>query len=370
MAKFKVISRVAMVVVGAVFLAVACKKDGEEAVVRIYNWSDYIGETTLEDFKKATGINYSYDVYDGNETLDAKLKIGKTGYDVVVPTSQPWFAQQIKDGIYLKLDKSKIPNWKNLDPALMKFVEASDPGNEHGVIYQWGTNGIGYNVKMIKDRMPDAPLDSLDMLFKPEVVSKFEDCGVMMIDSSAEILPIVLGYLGKNPNSHDAADLKVTEDAMMAVRPYVKKFHSSEYIDALASGNVCLVLAFSGDVIQAKTRAEEAKNGQEIAYAIPKEGTIIWFDMAAIPADAPHADNALAFINYVLEPKVMADITNFVAYPNAVPASNAFIKPEILNDPTIYPPPEVMKRLFVVEATPPDFERQRNDAWSRIRAGQ
>lgn len=341
-----------------------------DQVVQIYNWSDYIGETTLDDFTKATGIKTKYDVYDDNDVLEAKLLVGNSGYDVVVPTAQPYLSRQIRQGLYQKLDKSKIPNIKNLDPKLMEQLANADPGNEYAVIYQWGTNGVGYNEEKIKERMPDAPLDSFAMILDPEVVKKFADCGVTMLDSATEILPIVLNYLGKDPNSQDPADLKAAEEHMMKIRPYIKYFHSSQYINDLANGDVCLSLGWSGDVIQAASRADEAKNGQVIKYVIPKEGTIIWFDTMAVPKDAPHPDAAFAYINFVLDPKVMAGITNYVAYANAVPGSLEFVDDEIKGDPTIYPPPDVQKRLFVVKGTTDEFERQRAEVWTHIRAGQ
>ena len=336
-----------------------------DKVVQIYNWSDYIGETTLDDFTKATGIKTKYDVYDDNDVLEAKLLVGNSGYDVVVPTAQPYLSRQIKQGLYQKLDKSKIPNIKNLDPKLMEQLASADPGNEYAVIYQWGTNGIGYNEAKIKERMPDAPTDSFAMILDPEVVKKFADCGVTMLDSATEILPIVLNYLGKDPNSQDPADLKAAEEHMMKIRPYIKYFHSSQYINDLANGDVCLSLGWSGDVIQAASRADEAGNGQVIDYVIPKEGTIIWFDTMAVPKDAPHPDAAFAYINFILDPQVMAGITNYVAYANAVTGSLEYVDDEIKNDPTIYPPPDVQKRLFVVK-----FERQRAEVWTHIRAGE
>lgn len=343
---------------------------GGDKIVQIYNWSDYIGETTLDDFTKATGIKTKYDVYDNNDVLEAKLLVGKSGYDVVVPTAQPYLASQIKKGLYQKLDKSKIPNIANLDPKLMERLASADPGNEYAVIYQWGTNGIGYNEDKIKERMPDAPLDSFDMVLNPDVVKKFADCGVTMLDSATEILPIVLNYLGKDPNSTDPADLKAAEEHMMKIRPYIKYFHSSQYINDLANGDVCLSLGWSGDVVQAASRADEAENGITIKYVIPKEGTIVWFDTLAVPADAPHPDEAFAFINFVLDPQVMAGITNYVAYANAVPGSLEYIDDEIKGDPTIYPPPEVQERLFVVKSSTDEFERARSDVWTHIRAGQ
>ena len=351
------------------FVLVAACTDSRNTV-NIYNWSDYVGETTLEEFTKATGIETRYDVYDSSDVLEAKLLAGSSGYDVVVPPFEPYFAREIDAGIYQKLDKSKLPNLKNLDPDLMGKVANADPGNEHGVIYQYGTNGFGYNVDKIDERLPGAPVDSWDMLFAPDVVAKFADCGVTLLDAANEVIPLALNYLGKDPNSEDAEDLKAAEALLMSVRPYIKYFHSSQYINDFASGEICLALGWSGDVVQARMRSAEAKDPQRIAYVVPKEGTMLWFDMLAIPKDAPHADAALAYINFVLDPKVMAGITNYVAYANAVPASLQYVRDEIKNDTTIFPTPEVRKKLFVQRVLSADAERERNRAWTRIKSGQ
>jgi len=355
-------------ILSSCLLIAACTDSGN--TVNIYNWSDYIGETTLEDFTAATGIATRYDLYDSNDVLEAKLLAGGSGYDIVVPASEPYFERQIKAGIYQPLDKSKLPNLKFLDPDLMDKVSAADPGNAHGVIYQYGTTGFGYNVDKIEARMPDAPIDSFDMLFKPEIVASFADCGVTMLDAANEVIPLVLNYLGLDPNSEDAADLQSAEAVLTAVRPYIRYFHSSQYINDLASGETCLAIGWSGDVIQARTRGEEAQDPQRIAYVIPQEGTMLWFDMLAIPKDAPNPDAALAWINFVLEPEVMAGITNYVAYANAVPNSLQYVDEEIRNDPTIFPTPEVRSRLFVQRVPSPEADRERNRAWTRIKSGQ
>ena len=357
----------ALVVVCLVFLA-ACTDRRD--TVNIYNWSDYIGETTLADFTKATGIETRYDVYDSNDVLEAKLLAGGSGYDVVVPAAEPYLAREIAAGIYQKLDKSKIPNLENLDRDLMAKVATADPGNEYGVIYEYGTNGFGYNIDDIDERMPGAPVDSWDMLFEPEVVAKFADCGVTMLDSANEVIPLALNYLGKDPNSEDDADLAAAEKLLLSVRPYIKYFHSSQYINDLASGEICLALGWSGDIVQARMRSAEAKDPQRIAYTIPTEGTMLWFDMLAVPKDAPNPAAAFAFINFVLDPKVMAGITNYVAYANAVPSSLQYVHDDIKNDETIFPSPEVRKKLFVQHVLSADAERARNRAWTRIRSGQ
>lgn len=337
--------------------------------LNVYNWSDYIGEHTVENFEKATGIKVRYDLYDSNETLEAKLMAGNTGYDIVVP-SGPYLGRQIQAGIYQKLDKSKIPNYGNLDPQILKALAAFDPGNQYAVPYFWGTVGIGINVKKIKERMPDAPVDSLDMLMKPEIISKFADCGVTMLDSVNDIGETVLNYLGKDPHTSNPEDYAALEKAMLAIRPNIKYFHSSSYINDLANGEVCLVLGWSGDVFIAAARAEEAKNGVEIEYHIPKEGTLLWSDNMAIPKDAAHVDNAHKFINYLMEPQVAADGVNYVSYASPVVPALPLIDKAISENPSVYPPEEVRKRLFPDAIASPDLERLRTRTWTKIKTGQ
>lgn len=342
----------------------------EDKVLNVYNWSDYIAEDTVAKFEKATGIKVRYDVYDGNETLEAKLMAGNSGYDIVVPTAFPFLDRQIKAGVYQELDKSKIPNYKNLDPDLMKRVAAADPGNKHAVIWMWGTTGLGYNVKAIEKRMPNAPVDSLDLIFKPENAAKFKDCGITVLDSPTDVIPIVLNYLGIDPNSSKPEDLKKAEDLMMKIRPYIKYFNSSQYINDLANGDVCLSLGWSGDVFQAAARAEEAKNGNEIKYSIPKEGTMIWFDNLVIPKDAPHPEAALAWINFNLQPDIAAANSDYVAYANPVPASKPLMDKSVSENPAIYPSKEVMDKLFAVPTKDATFNRLQTRAWSTIRTGK
>ena len=345
----------------------------EEKTVHVYNWSDYIDESILADFTKETGIKVQYDVFDSNEILETKLLAGKTGYDIVVPTGA-FLARQIKAGVFQKLDKSKLTNLGNMWPEISERLAKYDPGNEHAVNYMWGTSGVGYNVKKIKERMPNAPLDSWALLFDPEVVKNFADCGVMMLDAADEVVPATLAYLGLNPDSKTPEDFKKAADHFKKIRPYVRKFHSSEYINALANGDVCIVLGWSGDVIQAKTRAEE-KNASitdeakktEISFAIPKEGALMWFDNLAIPSDAPNADGAHQFINYLMRPEVIAKATNYVAYANGNLASQKLVNKEILEDPRIYPGAETLKRLFT--NTPYDQKTQRalTSVWRKMK---
>lgn len=337
--------------------------------VRIFNWSDYIGETTLADFTKATGLRTVYDVFDSNEILETKILTGGSGYDVVVPSDHPFLARQVKAGAYMPVDRSKIPNLANLDPDLMAKLEEADPGNAHGVIYQWGTSGFGYNADKIRERMPDAPLDSWDMIFDPAVVSKFTDCGVTILDSPSEIIPLAMHYLGLPPYSESREDLDKAIALLKSIHPYITRYDSSGYIAALAQGDTCLAVGFSGDILQAKGRAEEAGNGIVVEYVIPREGAMLWFDVMAIPVDAPNPDGAHAFINFVLEPEVMAGITNYVAYANAVPASKPFVDEAIRDNPLIFPPPDAMMRLFPAQSIADRALRSWNRAFTGVKTG-
>ena len=341
----------------------------EEKVLNIYNWSDYIAEDTIANFEKETGIKVQYDVFDSNEVLEAKLLAGKTGYDIVVPSAN-FVSRQITAGIFQPLDKAKLPNYKNLDADLMKILAGYDPDNAHVVPWLWGTTGIGYNVKKIRERMPDAPIGSWDMIFKPEVVAKFKDCGVTMLDAPAEVLPTGLRYLGLPTGSQVPDNLAKVEKLMMGVRPSIKYFHSSQYINDLANGEVCLVLGWNGDVFQARDRAAEAKNGNEIAYFIPKEGALMWFDTMAIPKDAKHPENAHKFIDYVLRPAVIAAISNVVNYPNGNAAATPLVNEEVRNDPAVYPDAETKSKLFSNVVYTPAYDRLVTRAWTRIKTNQ
>ena len=340
----------------------------QEKVVKVYNWSDYIDPQVLEDFTAKTGIKVVYDLFDSNEVLETKLLAGSTGYDLVVPTAY-FLGRQIQAGIFQPLDKSKIPNWQNLDPDLMGKVAKYDPGNEHAFIYMWGTTGIGYNVDEVKARLPDGPTDSWALLFDPDNAKKLADCGIMVLDSPTDVLPLALRYLGEDPDSKDPKVLEKGAALLEKIRPYIRKFHSSENLNALANGDICVSLMWSGDAGIAKTRAEEAKNGVNIDYVIPKEGTQLWFDMMAMPADAPNPDSAYAFLDYLLEPEVMAKISNFVTYPNAVPASYGMIDDSVKGNPNLFPPPENRANLFTI--TPFDQKTQRavTRLWTKLVTG-
>src|SRR5215472_9463853 len=341
----------------------------QDRVLNVYNWTDYIDPAALDRFQKETGITVHYDVFDSLETLEAKLLAGHSGYDVVVPSNEPTFSRLIKVGALATIDRERVPNWKNLDPALMRQVESSDPGNRHGAIYLWGTTGIGVNPDRVKKLAPDAPMDSWDLLFKPDNARRIAPCGITMMDSAIDVIPGVLKYLGKSPDSTDAADLAAVEHTLMGIRRYIRNFASGGALEALAAGESCLALDYSGDVIQAQARAEEARRGVTVRYIAPKEGAQLGFDMLAIPADAEHKDAALAFINFVLQPDVMAAITNKVRYANAVPASRAMIRPELLADTNIFPTPAQMATFFTIGPVSQAAERQRTRMWARFKAG-
>jgi putrescine transport system substrate-binding protein len=342
---------------------------GGAKVLNLYIWSDYLAPNTLSDFEKQTGIKVHSAYYDTNETLETKLLAGSSGFDMVVPTAS-YFERQIKAGAYLELDKSKLPNLKNLDAQLMAKVALNDPGNAHGVIYLWGTNGIGYNEKMVKPLMPDAPLDSWRLVFDPAVASKVAKCGISLLDSPAEMLRAVYSYLGKDPNSQSADDLAQAEAILGKIRPYIRNFSSSEYIEALANGDLCISVGYNGDVLQARDRAREANKGIDIKYVVPKEGSILWFDMLAIPKDAPDPDSAYAFMNTMMTPQVIADVSNFKRYANANAASQPFLMPAVKDDPAIYPPPEQMKKLALQLADSPEQTRAITRVWQKFKTGQ
>ena len=368
--------RLAALVAGSAALLAANLAFGADKVVNVYNWSDYIDTTVLEDFTKETGIKVQYDVYDANEVLETKLLAGKTGYDVVVPGGA-FLYRQIKAGIHTKLDKSKLPNLKNMWPLVMeRLASAYDPGNEHAVDYMWGTTGVGYNVNKIKAIMPDAPIGSWKMLFDPAVVAKFKDCGVMMLDSDEDVIPPMLNYLGLDPNTKNPEDFKKAAAALQKIRPFVRKFHSSEYINAIANGDICIALGWSGDFSIAGARAAE-KNKTipddakkvEISYFIPKEGTSMWFDNMAIPADAPHKEEAYAFINYMMRPDVIAKCSKFVGYANGNLEAQKLMDKAMLEDTTVYPDKDMLGRLFTPLPLDNKLQRARTDAWRSVKTG-
>ncbi|MFK3788865.1 polyamine ABC transporter substrate-binding protein [Pseudomonas piscis] len=337
--------------------------------VKIYNWSDYIAPDTNRQFQKATGIGFTYDVYDSNETLDGKLMTGKSGYDVVFPSNH-FMARQIQGGALKKLDKTQLPNWQNLNPVLLKALEVNDPGNQYGFPYLWGTTGIGYNVAKVKAVLgDDAPLESWDLIFKPEYMQKLHKCGVAILDNGPELIPAALNYLGLAHHSKSPADYKKAEALLMKVRPYVSYFHSSKYTSDLANGNICVAVGFSGDILQAESRAKEAGNGIQIGYSIPREGSPLWFDMVAMPVDAPDEKAGYAYMDYLLRPEVMAEVSNYVHYANGNQQADSRVDPAIKGDPKIYPSPAMMDKLFALQAMPLDIDRLRTRLWNKVRSG-
>ncbi|MGF6556835.1 putrescine transport system substrate-binding protein [Pseudomonas sp. S30_BP2TU TE3576] len=339
------------------------------STVHIYNWSDYIGETTLADFQKDTGIKPVYDVFDSNETLEGKLLAGRTGYDVVVPSNH-FLGKQIKAGAFQKLDRSQLTNYSNLDPVLLKRLEQNDPGNLYAVPYLWGTNGIGYNVDKIKAVLGVDKIDSWAAVFEPENIKKLNSCGVAFLDSADEMMPTVLNYMGLNANSTNAEDYKKAEAKLLAVRPYVTYFHSSKYIADLANGDICIAIGFSGDMFQARNRAAEAKKGVNIAYSIPKEGGALWFDMLAIPKDSANVKQAHAFINYLLKPEVIAQVSDYVGYANPNPGSDKLMEQSIRTDDAVYPPQAVLDKTYVSIELPPNIQRLMTRSWTKVKSGK
>jgi putrescine transport system substrate-binding protein len=359
-----------LVVVAAAAMAIAPAGAQKARIVNVYNWTDYIAPTTIADFTNATGIKVRYDTFDSNDTLETKLLAGKSGYDVVVPTAY-FLERQIKAGIFQKLDKARLPNLANMWPEITQRLAKYDPGNQYAVNYMWGTVGIGYNVTKARSALgAEAKIDSWDIVFKPENLARFKDCGVHMLDSSDDILPAALHYLGLDPNTTKDVDLQKAADLMMKIRPFVRKFHSSEYLNALASGEICLVVGFSGDIKQAQKRAAEAKNGVDIGYAIPREGAQLWFDNLAIPRDAGHMAEAYEFVNYLQTPEVAAKNSNFISYANGNLASQKFIDKAILDDRTVYPDEATMSRLYTINAHDPKTQRLMNRLWTRIKTGK
>ena len=341
----------------------------QEKVLNVYNWSDYIDPAALARFKAETGVEIHYDVYDSLETLEGKMLAGHSGYDVIVPTAEPTFARLIAAGALQKLDRGAIPALAGEDPALLARVAVSDPGNQYGAIYLWGTIGLGEIASKIKPLYPDAPLDSWDLLFKPENAKHLASCGITMLDSATDVIPSVLRYLGHSPDSTDPKDLVEVEKTLMAIRPYIRTFASGGAIEAMAAGQTCLVMDYSGDVIQASARAAEAKQAA-VSYQAPREFTQLWFDMLAVPKDAPHPALAMKFIDFMLQPGVIAGVTNVVHYPNAVPASRAQVDSAIRDDPNVYPDAAALARSFTVRAVNERAVRERTRMWARFKAGQ
>jgi putrescine transport system substrate-binding protein len=343
----------------------------DAAVLHVYNWSDYIADDTLAGFQDETGIRVIYDVYDSNEMLEAKLMAGRSGYDLVFPSARPHAERHIETGIYRPLDRDQLQNLGNLDPAVLAGLQDLDPGNRHVLPYMWGTTGLGINTARVREVLgEDAALDSWSLLFDPANAARLAECGIAILDDQQEGFGAALLWLGRDPNQHDAESVDAVQKAFADIRPHVRYFHSSRYIDDLADGSICLALGYSGDVFQARDRADEAGTDVVIEYVIPNEGALRWVDVMAIPADAPHVENAHRFIDYLLRPEVIAAISDHVAYANPNLPARALLDPEVAGDPGIYPPDEVLAKLVDPRSLDDAAQRERVRAWTAIRSGQ
>lgn len=358
--------RIAPLAVTALLCVVALGLHAADRVVHVFNWTNYIDDAAIPAFEAKTGIKVVYDLMDSNDVLEGKLLAGNSGYDIVVPTGS-FFAEQLKAKLYQPIDRSRLTNYGNLDPILMKRIEAFDPGNAYGIPYMWGNSGIGYNVTAVRERMADAPVTSWRMVFDPDVAKRFADCGIALLDAGDEVVESALIYLGKDPDSESRDDLMAAIDVIKAIQPYVRYFHSTQWVDDLANGEICVALGWSGDFYQAMSNARQ---GVELAYEIPHEGGIVWFDIMAIPNDAPHVDEAYAWLDHILDPKVVAGISNAVFYANPNRASREFLDPEVRDNVVIFPPPETMERLIAVGPKNQRFVRMRNRAWTQAKAGR
>lgn len=356
----------------ALSIAAAMPAQAQEQL-KFYNWSDYIAEDTIENFEKETGIDVIYDVFDSNEVLEAKLLSGGSGFDIVVPSSA-FLGRQIQAGVFQPLDRNKLPNYKHLDTGMMKVLTGVDADNAHGIPYLWGTTGIGYNIDKVKEVLgDDAPLDSFDLVFKPENLEKLASCGVAFLDAPTEIIPLALHYVGKDPNSFKKSDYKKSAPAgqlLKSIRPHITYFHSSQYINDLANGDICVAVGWSGDILQAADRAAESDNGVNVGYTIPKEGTAVWFDMLAIPADADNVDNAHKFLDYLMRPEVIASVSDYVAYANGNASSVELIDPEVSGDTRIFPADEVKAKLFPFKVLPKKIDRVITRLWTDVKSGR
>jgi putrescine transport system substrate-binding protein len=337
--------------------------------VRVYNWSDYIDEELLTKFEEETGINLIYDVFDSNEVLETKMLAGGSGYDVVVP-SGTFLQRQIQAGAFQKLDMSKLPNAVNLWNVIQDRTSGYDPENAYSINYMWGTTGLGVNVGKVKEVLgDDAPMGSMDLVLKPENMEKLASCGVHFLDAPSEMIPMVLQYLGEDPDSHDKDVIAKAEPILAAVRPHIQKFHSSEYINALANGDICVAVGWSGDILQARDRAAEAENGVEIAYNAFSQGSLMWFDQMAIPADAPNPDAAHKFLNFILDAENMAAASNYVYYANGNKASQPLLESDVIDDPAIYPDEATMQNLYITTPYPAKTQRVVTRLWTKIKSG-
>lgn len=369
--RFKGMGALLLLAVAAAFPCGPASAAGgaEDKRLFIYNWTDFIGRDTVAEFHKQTGIKVTYDVYDSEETMDARLLAGSSGYDVVFASTE-YFGREIKAGVYIPLDKSKLPNWKNIDPRILAIQAVHDPGNMYSVPYVHAINGFAYNVDMIKARMPNAPLSSLDMIFKPAIVAKFADCGVTFLDSAADTLMLALQYLGLDPNTTRREDYKAAEELLLKVRPYVRSFDSAEYLNGLANKEICIAMSWSSDYALSRARARAVGVEVNLAFTVPQEGANQNFTSLLIPVGAPHPQAAYQFINFILRPEVIADITNEIYYGNDNIVSRPLVNPSILNDETLYPTPEIEARLFRADEASAATERIRTRTWTRVKTAK
>jgi putrescine transport system substrate-binding protein len=341
----------------------------EEPVLNIYNWADYIGYNTIAEFERRTHIKVVSQFYDSNETLEAAMLTGHSGFDIV-STTTAFYGHQIKAGAYMPLDRAKLTNWRNLDPAVLALQSAADPGNRYAMPYLHAMNGFVYNVDMIKARMPDAPTDSLAMIFDPKIMARLAGCGVTFLDSPEDVIELALAYLHLDPKSQKIEDLHAAETLVMAVRPYIRNFDSNDYFHQLASKEICVAIAWSSDYYVSQAAAREDGTGAHLAFVLPKEGSNITYNALLIPASAPHPEAAHKFLNFILEPKVIAEITNDIHYGNDNLAARPFVNPDILRDPAVYPSPEVRARLYLPSELGADYYRQRTRVWTHIKTGE
>jgi putrescine transport system substrate-binding protein len=341
----------------------------DSKVVNLYIWSDYLAPDTVASFEKQTGIKVRVSFFETNETLESRMLTGNSGFDVVVPTA-PYFQRQIRSGAYLPLDKKSLPNLANLDPQLMSRVALNDPGNDHGVVYAWGTYGIGYNETLVKQALPGVALDSWALIFNPAYAAKLGKCGISTLDAPAGVTRLVLKYLGKDPNAPSAQDLVDVDAVLTQIRPYIRTIDSQNIIEAMANGDICIALGYNGDFVQAQKRATEAKNGIKVDFVIPKEGSLLWFDMLAIPRDAPNLANAHLLVNYLMNPGVIANVTNFIGFANANSAATPLLDPSIRSNTSIFPTREEQQRLFVQMDDSPEQARAMTRLWQKFKTAQ
>lgn len=359
-------TRTLLLATTAAFAALAATADE----VRVYNWSDYIDEALLEKFEADTGYDLIYDVFDSNELLETKMLAGSSGYDVVVP-SGTFLQRQIQAGAFQKLDKSKLPNMANMWDVISDRTAKYDPDNAYSINYMWGTTGLGVDVPAVQAILgDDAPITSWSLVFDPANAEALSACGIMMLDAPAEMIPAALNYLGEDPDSHDPDVIARAEEVLMPIRPFIQKFHSSEYINALANGDICVAIGWSGDILQARDRAAEAENGVEIGYFAPDEGAQMWFDQMAIPVDAPNPEGAHAFLNFIMDAQNMAAASNYVYYANGNAASKEFLVEDVIGDTAIYPDEAAMANTFTTTPYPARVQRTVTRLWTGVKSGR